>query len=101
MRVRLKDRLEDLSLLLQVSQEVSATLELPKGMPVILEGALRATDAQVARMVLLSTGGSPQMVMARGELRGGLRALDRALTTAASEVGSVLVVESLRCCGGR
>ncbi|NIV34836.1 MAG: HAMP domain-containing protein, partial [Anaerolineae bacterium] len=95
MRVRLKDRLEDLSLLLQVSQEVSATLELPKGMPVILEGALRATDAQVARMVLLSMGGSPQMVMARGELRAGLRALDRAITTAASEVGSVLVVENL------
>jgi PAS domain S-box-containing protein len=95
MRVRLKGRLEDLSLLLQVSQEVSATLELPKGMPFILEGALKATDAQVARMVLLSTGGSPQMVMAQGELREGLRALDRALATAASDAGSVLVVENL------
>jgi PAS domain S-box-containing protein len=95
MRVRLKGRLEDLSLLLQVSQAVSATLELPKGMPFILEGALTATNAQVARMVLLSTGGSPQIVMAQGELREGLRALDRALATAASDVGSVLVVENL------
>jgi PAS domain S-box-containing protein len=95
MRVRLKGRLEDLSLLLQVSQAISATLELPKGMPFILEGALKATNAQVARMVLLSTGGSPQMVMAQGELREGLRALDRALATAASDVGSVLVVENL------
>jgi len=95
MRVRLKGRLEDLSLLLQVSQAVSATLELPKGMPFILEGALKATHAQVARMVLLSAGGSPQMVMAQGELREGLRALDRALATAASDMGSALVVENL------
>lgn len=95
MRLRLKDRLEDLSLLLQVSQAVSATLELPKGMPYILEGALRATRAQVARIVLLSAGGDPQMVMARGEPREGLGALDRLLATAARNMDSPLIVENL------
>ncbi len=95
MRVRLKGRLEDLSLLLQISQAVSATLELPKGMPFILEGALQATNAQVARIVLLSAGGDPQMVMARGEPREGWGALDRALATAARDMESPLVVENL------
>jgi len=95
MRVRLKDRLDDLSLLLQVSQAVSATLELPEGMPFILEGALKATNAQVARIILLSASGAPQMVMARGTPREGLGALDRALAAAAQDQEHPLIVESL------
>jgi len=95
MRVRLKNRLEDLSLLLQISQAVSATLELPKGTPFILEGALKATNAQVARIVLLSASGEPQMVMGRGEPRDGWGALDRALAAAARGSESPLVIENL------
>ncbi len=95
MRVRLKGRLEDLSLLLQVSQAVSATLELPKGMPFILEGSLKATQAQAARIVLLSSDGDPQMVMARGDPREGLGSLDRVLAAAARDLEAPLVVENL------
>ncbi len=95
MRVRLKDRLEDLSLLLQISQAVSATLELHKGMPFVLEGALKATHAQVARIVLLSADGNPQMVMARGEPREGLGALDRAVSAATRDLEHSLIVENL------
>ncbi len=95
MRVRLKGRLDDLSLLLQISQAVSATLELPKGMPFILEGSLKATNAQVARIVLLSAKGDPQMVMARGEPREGLGALDRAFAAEARDLEAPLVVENL------
>lgn len=95
MRVRLKGRLDDLSLLLRVSQAVSATLELHKGVPVILEAALKATNAWVARMVLLSTEGDPQMVMARGEPRDGLGVLDRAFARAAQNLEQPLIVENL------
>ena len=95
MRVRLKGRLDDLSLLLQISQAVSATLELPEGMPFILEGALKATNAQAARIVLLSASGAPQMVMARGEPREGLGALDRAFAVAAQDLEHPLIVENL------
>jgi PAS domain S-box-containing protein len=95
MRVRLKDRMEDLSLLLEVSQSVSATLELPKGVPFILEGALKATEAQVARIVLLSADGEPQMVLSRGEPREGLPVLDRALAQAAQTLERPLVIENL------
>ncbi len=95
MRIRLKNRLEDLSLLLEISQAVSATLELPRGMPVILEGLIKATHALVARIVLLSAGGEPQIVMSRGEPREGLGALDRSLAMAAKDLGHPLVVENL------
>jgi PAS domain S-box-containing protein len=95
MRVRLKGRMEDLSLLLQVSQAVSATLELPEGMPFILEGVLKATQAEVARIILLSADGFPQMVMSRGELREGLGALDRALARVAKDMETPLVLENL------
>jgi len=81
--------------LLQISQAVSATLELPKGTPFILEGALKATNAQVARIVLLSASGEPQMVMGRGEPRDGWGALDRALAAAARGSESPLVIENL------
>ncbi len=95
MRVRLKDRLEDLSLLLQISQAVSATLELPRGMPFILEGALKATNAQVARIVFLSASGDPQMVMARGEPREGWGTFDRSFALQAKDSEFPLILEDL------
>ncbi len=81
MRRSLKARLEDLSLLLQVSQAVSASLDLAQGAPAILEGALQATDAHFVRLILLDERGDPQLVMARGQegpVRG-VTALDRAM----------------------
>ncbi len=56
MRVRLQARLNDLSLLLQVSRAVSATLDMEQGVPPILQGALEETEAVVARFVLLGNG---------------------------------------------
>ncbi|HIE39747.1 MAG TPA: HAMP domain-containing protein, partial [Anaerolineae bacterium] len=96
MRVGLKGRLEDLSLLLQVAQEVSATLDIAQGGPRILEGALQATGALVSRIVLLSATGDPQVVIGRGETVQGLGTLDRALALAARDVDHPLLIENLR-----
>jgi PAS domain S-box-containing protein len=95
MRVRLKGRMEDLSLLLEVSQSVSATLELSEGVPHILEGALRATGAQVARIVPLSADGEPLRALSRGESHADLRALDAALARSAKDLERPLVIENL------
>ncbi|MGD2143789.1 MAG: histidine kinase dimerization/phospho-acceptor domain-containing protein, partial [Anaerolineae bacterium] len=95
MRLRLKDRMEDLSLLLEVSQAVSATLDLSTGVPFILAGALRATGAQVAHLVLLSADGEVQEAMSCGEPPHGLRALDRALAETAKDRGRPLIIENL------
>jgi len=95
MRIRLRDRLEGLSLLLRISQAASATLDLSKGMASILEGALQAVNARVARIVFLSTEGAPQTVMGRGTPRNGLDMLDRALAAAVQEQWEPLCVEKL------
>jgi two-component system phosphate regulon sensor histidine kinase PhoR len=95
MRVRLKDRLDDLSLLLAVGQAVSGTLELSAGMPYILEGALRATGAQIARVVLLSPEGRLQTGISRGEHHTGVEALDQALATAIKGRSQPLIIENL------
>ncbi|MGD2105605.1 MAG: ATP-binding protein, partial [Anaerolineae bacterium] len=95
MRKRLKGRLEDLSLLLEVSRAVSATLELPEGVPFILEGALEAAEAQVARVVLLSGEGKPQRVMSRGEPWDGLENLDKVLAEAVRNLDRPLVIGNL------
>ncbi len=96
MRLRLKDRLDDLSLLLRVAQEVSATLDVSQGMPRILDGALRATGAVVARIVLLSTTGEPQVVIGQGKAMKGVEVLDRALTMAVQEADGAVPIENLR-----
>lgn len=96
MRVSLRNRLEDLSLLLRVAQEVSATLDLSQGIPLILEGALEALNARVARIVLLSASGDPQVVMGRGDTVKGVNHLDRALALAARDASNPVVLENLR-----
>jgi len=96
MRIGLKGRLEDLSLLLRVAQEVSATLDIALGIPRILEGALQATGALVSRIVLLSATGEPQVVMGRGETVEGVSGLDRTLALAARDAEHPLPIENLR-----
>ncbi|MBN1955923.1 MAG: HAMP domain-containing protein [Anaerolineae bacterium] len=96
MRIRLRGRLEDLSLLLRVAQEVSATLDISQGLPYILEGAIGATDALVSRIVVLSADGEPQVVVGRGQAAEGLSILDRALAIAARDVEEPRVIEDLR-----
>ncbi|NLF02190.1 MAG: HAMP domain-containing protein [Anaerolineales bacterium] len=95
MRVRLEDRLADLALLLRVSRAVSGTLDLSEGLSHILEGALRATTARVARVVLLSSAGEPHMVMSRGEPMRGLGALDRVLARATYARSAPVLVADL------
>jgi PAS domain S-box-containing protein len=102
MRVRLKDRMSDLSLLLEVSQAISSTLELPRGIPFILEGALEATGGQMARAVFFSEAGDPEIVMSTGEgrnaeTRGAAQALDVVLAEAvASRRGPVILGDLAR-----
>ncbi|MGD1991811.1 MAG: ATP-binding protein [Anaerolineae bacterium] len=95
MRVGLKERLDDLSLLLRVSQEVSATLDLAKGMAIILEAALKATGATISRVVLLSAGGEPQVVMGRGDGVDGLANLDRTLALNCQDTDHPLRIENV------
>ena len=96
MRLRLRDRLDDLSLLLNVSQSVSATLDLDTGVPLILEGALKETGAAVARFVLLDSNDRPQRVFSVGLADASLPALDRAFASVLGRRQEPLVSQNLR-----
>ncbi|MCC7358984.1 MAG: HAMP domain-containing protein [Anaerolineales bacterium] len=52
MRQRLRARLQELNMLLQVSQNVAGSLNLDESLPPILSGAVAATGAAGARLVL-------------------------------------------------
>ena len=95
MRASLKGRLDDLSLLLRVSQEVAGSLDLERGIPPILEGALQTTGALAARLVLISADGRPSQVWRRGELPGEITPLDRRLAELAQSSPSPMLVESV------
>lgn len=96
MRASLRDRLNDLSLLLRVAQEVSATLDLSQGISRILEGALQTLQARVSRIVLLSAVGEPQVVIGRGEPVEHIGTLDRVLALAARDARTSIVLDNLR-----
>jgi hypothetical protein len=96
MRLRLRARLTDLSLLLNISQSVSATLDLDEGVPLILKGALDETEAAVARFVLLNNGSDqPQGVFAVGLADATFPGLDRAFALALSHRRDPLVNQNL------
>ncbi len=84
MRLSLKARVDDLSLLLRVSQTVSASLDLEQGVPPLLVGAVQATPARVARLILLSDSGEPANVLTSGEGPQSLTALDHAIAKLAA-----------------
>ncbi len=96
MRMRVRGQLEDLSLLLRVSQEVTtASLDLQRGAPPILNGMLQASPAQCCRLMIFSEDGSPDQVISAGEVaEAGLTPLDRALAEQSSKLDAPLFLES-------
>ncbi|CAG0936756.1 two-component system, sensor histidine kinase ChiS [Thermoflexales bacterium] len=87
MRLSLKARVDDLSLLLHVSQTVSASLDIEQGVPPLLDGVRQATPARVARLITLNENGEPRDLFSRGEGPTELTQLDRVMVklTAPSE----------------
>jgi PAS domain S-box-containing protein len=79
MRLSLKARVDDLSLLLRVSEDVSASLDLEQGVPPLLDGVRQATPALVARLITLNENGEPRELFSRGEGPTEMTMLDRAV----------------------
>jgi PAS domain S-box-containing protein len=83
MRQSLKARMDELSLLLRVSESVAASLDLERGLPPILDAALQVTSpsisARVARAIVLDDQRQPARVIARGDGPAHVTPLDAAL----------------------
>lgn len=70
-------RLRELSLLLSVSHNVAANIDINQGMLAILRGALRGTGAAGARAVVLNPSGGHPLTFGEGPAAEGMAALDR------------------------
>ena len=77
MQRSMKKRLNELSLLLGVSHDVSANIDIKQGMPAILRGALRGTGASGARAVVLNPSGGNPLTFGEGPAANEMAALDR------------------------
>lgn len=79
MQRALKQRLDELSLLLNVSHEVSTSIDINHSMPAILQGALRGTGAAGARAVVLNPSGGHPLIFGEGPAAEAMATLDRQL----------------------
>jgi len=81
MRQRLRERMDELSLLLQITRKVSASIELEPSLRPILRGAMQATGASAARIVLVNERGKPKKAISDGnpEMQEAMARLDPAI----------------------
>jgi PAS domain S-box-containing protein len=77
MQRSLKQRLDELNLLLTVSNEVAASINISQGMPAVLQGMLRGTGAAAARAVVRNPTASYPLIFAEGPAAEALAPLDR------------------------
>jgi len=95
MRQRLRARLNDLSLLLNIAQSVSAMLDLEQGVQPILEGALAETGASVARFILLRSGERAEQTFGVGENHTAYGEMDQAFSKVLSRRRERLVIQDI------
>ncbi len=95
MRLSLKARVDDLSLLLHVSQNVSASLDLAQGVPPLLDGARQATPALVARLITLHDNDEPHELFSRGTGPTELTPLDRAVVKLSASGDQAILIDNV------
>lgn len=82
MQRALRQRLDELSLLLSVSNDVAATIQIGEGMAAVLQGVLRGTGAAGARAIVRNPSAPAPLVFAEGPAADSMAALDRAILLA-------------------
>jgi PAS domain S-box-containing protein len=98
MREKLRARLEELGMLLRVSQNVASSLNLDDALPPILQGALAATGAAGARIVLMPPEEGPALdglpvypVYCAGAAAPLMAPLDRGVLALTREEGRAII----------
>jgi len=98
MRLRLKNRLDELERLLSVSRTVSSSLELFRAMPPILGAATGMTGALCARIVLRYEDGGTQSYIS-GENNSEIAELDNTLLNLVEQQGTIVISKLARAAG--
>jgi PAS domain S-box-containing protein len=79
MRERLRARLEELNLLLRISQGIAGSLNLDQSLPDLLEGAITSTKSNGVRLIIRSRDDVPAVVFSDGPLSQAMSMLDKDL----------------------
>ena len=90
MQKALQERMDELSLLLNVSQNAVNSLDLRQAMPPILQGAIRATGASSARIVVQNPQGGHPLIFAEGPSTHELSAYDRRIMSATANKDEIV-----------
>ncbi len=77
MQRSLKNRLDELSLLLSVSHDVASSLDINHSMPALLRGVLRGTGAAGARAIVFNPSGGVPLIFGEGPAAHTMDTLDR------------------------
>ncbi|RMH01455.1 MAG: PAS domain-containing protein [Chloroflexi bacterium] len=91
MQRSMKQRLNELSLLLSVSHDVSSTIDIGQGMPTILRGALRGTGASGARAVVINPAGGRPLTFGEGPAARIMTTLDRNIMLALRDLKELML----------
>lgn len=86
MQRALRQRLDELSLLLSVSNDVAATIHIDEGMAAVLQGVLRGTGAAGARAIVRNPNAPAPLSFAEGPAAETMAVLDRAVLLALRSV---------------
>jgi PAS domain S-box-containing protein len=91
MQRSLKQRLDELALLLGVSNQLAATVDMNEGMKAVLQGVLRGTGAAGVRAVVRNPVAPAPLLFAEGPSADSLTVLDRGVVTQLREVSELIL----------
>jgi PAS domain S-box-containing protein len=95
MRYSLKKRLDELSLLLSVSQNVSTSVDISQSLQTIIASAVQSYRAQGARIIMSNPGGRQPLQFGEGPLAAQMEPYDRTMMRLANQQQSgVLILRS-------
>lgn len=95
MRRSLKKRLDELSLLLSVSQNVSTSMDITQSLQAIIASALQATKADGARIIMSNPGGRMPLQFGEGAVTALMEPFDRTMMRLANQQqNGVLILRS-------
>jgi PAS domain S-box-containing protein len=99
MRRRLRERMDELYFLLQISRQVSSSIELEPTLTPILVGAIQATGGNVARIVLLDGRGRPGKAVSSGtpEACRAMIRLDQAVEAVVKSNRELQIEDIVQC----
>ncbi|MBN1583763.1 MAG: HAMP domain-containing protein [Anaerolineae bacterium] len=98
MRQRLSERMEELRLILEISRQVSISMELEPSLTPILNGAVQATGGKAARIVLINERGIFEKAIGSGlpNVQKAMARLDLALDVVVKRNRELVIQEIAR-----